>query len=207
MKPTARIAVALLLLCGAFLSGCQSNDNGKPADVTTPEQSVTTPQENTATPDPDTSELRSIYQDYLRTSWEDKDTSGYAFRDIDNDGTEELLVCSKGTEIIVFRYQTTVQEIGRYDYQTGTTRFLATDDYPGIFCFYVGGGNNSYDYISVENGTLKRELLWQDRFAWKDEGDPEREVYYTEDTAIISASKKAYAENADVDFQLINELK
>ena len=117
------------------------------------------------------------------------------------------LLNSKGTEIIVFRYQTTVREIGRYDYQTGTTRFLATDDYPGIFCFYVGGGNNSYDYISVENGTLKRELLWQDRFAWKDEGDPEREVYYTEDTAIISASKKAYAENADVDFQLINELK
>ena len=51
MKPTARIAVALLLLCGAFLSGCQSNDNGKPADFTSPEQSVTTPQESTSTSD------------------------------------------------------------------------------------------------------------------------------------------------------------
>ncbi len=47
MKPTARIAVALLLLCGAFLSGCQSNDNGKPADVTTPEESVSSPESTT----------------------------------------------------------------------------------------------------------------------------------------------------------------
>lgn len=46
MKHTTRITVTLLLLCGIILSGCQSNDNGKPADVTTPEQSVTAPQES-----------------------------------------------------------------------------------------------------------------------------------------------------------------
>ena len=49
MRHTTRITVTLLLLCGIILSGCQSNDNGKPADATTPEQSVTAPQESDET--------------------------------------------------------------------------------------------------------------------------------------------------------------
>ena len=76
MKSTARIVIALLLLCAAVLSGCQSRDNGKPADVTTPEQSVTTPQENTATPDPDSpwtlsdkSDIRIGDKTYCATSY------------------------------------------------------------------------------------------------------------------------------------------
>ena len=47
MKHRSRITVPLLLLCAALLSGCQTNSNDTPADVTTPEQSVTTPQEST----------------------------------------------------------------------------------------------------------------------------------------------------------------
>ncbi len=51
MKHRSRITVPLLLLCAALLSGCQTNSNDTPADVTTPEQSVATPQENTSTSD------------------------------------------------------------------------------------------------------------------------------------------------------------
>ena len=64
MKPTARIAIALLLLCGAVLSGCQAN-NGKPADVTTPQSSVTAPQGS----DP---EDRPIPDSNLTVSYKDK---------------------------------------------------------------------------------------------------------------------------------------
>lgn len=61
MKPTARIVIALLLLCAAVLSGCQANDNGKPADVTTPQESASasdrttepTPSSDSNTPQPD----------------------------------------------------------------------------------------------------------------------------------------------------------
>ncbi len=61
MKPTARIAIALLLLCAAVLSGCQSRDNGKTADVTTPQESASasdrttepTPSSDSNSPQPD----------------------------------------------------------------------------------------------------------------------------------------------------------
>ena len=61
MKSTARIVIALLLLCAAVLSGCQSRDNGKTADVTTPQESASasdrttepTPSSDSNSPQPD----------------------------------------------------------------------------------------------------------------------------------------------------------
>lgn len=96
--------------------------------------------------------------------------------DLDGDGIEELLI-NNNNILTVYGYQDRrVVKLDSYDYQTGTFEFYHTtiDEYeepifseplPGLFTRWVGGGQNHYGYLTLENGKLKHTPLWDENYA------------------------------------------
>ncbi len=121
---------------------------------------------------------------------------GYLFRDINGDGNDELIV-KKELEITVLNMVGGFYEIGSYNFRTGTLRLLESDKYPGIIVFTVGGGANRYRYMTIKEGKLAIEDVYNDYYAFDDVPDKE----LTNDKTLIDEALLAYQNNQDIDFK------
>ena len=112
----------------------------------------------------------------------------YFTKDIDGNGTEELIV-DQNTAMEVYTYQGTVKKVGAHDFITGTLLLHHTKDnkYPGIVYVTVGGGKNHFGYITITDGALRVIQAFDESYGI-DSGTTE----YTEDKDLIAAAKKAY---------------
>ena len=83
------------------------------------------------------------YREYLKNFADSSSEVYYLIRDIDNDGTKDLILSNKAS-LTIYTYTDSVKEVGSYDFITGTVRYLYSDnkDFPGIFYTTTGGGYN-----------------------------------------------------------------
>ena len=83
------------------------------------------------------------YTEYLKNFADSSSEVYYLIRDIDNDGTKDLIL-SNNASLTIYTYTDSVKEVGSYDFITGTVRDLYSDnkDFPGIFYTTTGGGYN-----------------------------------------------------------------
>ncbi len=125
---------------------------------------------------------------------------GFYVKDLDNNGVDELIVHHSGkVEISFYTFDGTVKLIEKHDFLTGTTRLLETNDeaYPGLICFTVGGGANHYVYLTIKDGKLSFEKIWDDNYSGTYD-TPTTE--YTTDKKLIEVSANAYNNNQDVNW-------
>lgn len=121
----------------------------------------------------------------------------YTYKDIDGDGTDELLI-HENTTLTVYTLANGVEMVGEYDFVTGTLRLLYSDDpnFPGIFYFTVGGGKDHYGYLTIKDGSLNFEKLWEYEYS----ADPVKIYEISPNKQLIEESKAAYEENRDIEF-------
>lgn len=136
-----------------------------------------------------------------------KNTFCFAIRDIDGDEVPELIQ-KNGLIITVYTYHDELVKIGRHDFESGTTRLLVSDDSscPGIFIFSVGGGYEWYEYMTVQDGKLAFEDLWNKDYSGisKILGKKRGKIEKTSsDEKLITESKKAYKKERDLTFKKI----
>ena len=152
-------------------------------------------------------EVQQAYTAYLKAFYEN-DSSGntvvFAQKDLDNNGVQELIVLTAGTEIQVYTFDGGVTELGGRDFMTGTLRLLFSDhpSYPGVIYFTVSGGLEQYGYLTVKDNALTYEKLWDEDYTgmYVEEGSRERVVEYSNDRELIAESKASYQENKDLAF-------
>jgi len=130
----------------------------------------------------------------------------YHLWDMDGDGAQELLLTDNGILTVYTLTADRVTEVDAYNYGTGSFRMLSSDDpkYPGILTFWVGGGANHYGYMTVKDGKLVNERLWEEAYSLP-ENDPGRVMEFSADKALIAISKTAYAQNRDLQFKILGE--
>ncbi len=158
-------------------------------------------------------EWKKAYEEKLNEIYEqEKEEVQFTFtvRNLDGNGAPELILCRRGVEITVYSYEQGIQEIGTYDFVSGTTVLLVTDhpSYPGIIYFHVGGGLEHYDYLSMVDQTLHTEELWNEDYSGiskKLGKDRERIQEVSEDAALIQESKKAYEARNELLFQKLEQ--
>ena len=125
-------------------------------------------------------------------------------KDLDGDAIPELIVKEK-LKLTVYRQNKEIEEVGSYNFATGTTRLFSSEsmNYPGIFYFYVSGGLNHYEYINIQDKELNIQELWNEDYSgiYKEMGE-EREVIekFSDDDKIIKESRDLYNNNCDLTF-------
>ncbi len=116
---------------------------------------------------------------------------GYAFKDIDGDGSEELLA-TQNTVVTAYDCKGEITEIGNIRFSTGTLQLLYTGDeeYPGIVTFTVGGGKNHYGYMTIKDGELVNDPICD--IDYSAATGRFEDVYYTRDERLIELARAAY---------------
>lgn len=149
----------------------------------------------TYSPNVDTPEGRA-YTEYVKNF---PDASGYTVKDLDNDGISELII-KKALTLTVYGYNGEIFEIGSNDFATGSLRLLYSKKYPGIISFTVGGGANHYRYVTVRDGELVIEDIWNDYYAYDGVVITVNTEEFTDDKTLIKESKLAYENYQDISF-------
>lgn len=145
---------------------------------------------------------KPLYDDFIRELAGNSREVYYSVKDIDGDRTEDLIVL-RNTALSVYTYTDEVMLVGEHDFMTGTVRFFYSDkeEFPGIFYFTVGGGLNHYGYMTVQNGALHLEQLWDEDYSgatdWED-----HVAEFSDDKALIQQSKALYEADKDIVFSL-----
>lgn len=144
----------------------------------------------------DTATVKS-YDELLEELKKSEKDIHYTYKDIDGDGTDELLI-QENTALTVYTLENGVKMVGQYDFVTGTLRLLYSDDpnCPGVFCFTVGGGKDHYDYLTIKDGSLNFEKLWEYEYS----ADPVKIYEISPNKELIEQSKFAYDNNRDIVF-------
>ncbi len=149
--------------------------------------------------EPEVIAYRNFLTGMVTTS--DEDLGGYEELDLDLDGTKELLH-NNNSILTVYGYQNRrVVKLDSFRYDTGTMAFyhtkpdpyeepVYTDPLPGLFTRWVGGGQNHYGYLTLENGKLVNTLLWDENYSSLPDTPPT--TNHTEDEKLIQASIIAY---------------
>ena len=144
----------------------------------------------------DTATVKS-YDELLEELKKSEKDIHYTYKDIDGNGTDELLI-HENTALTVYTLENGVEMVGQYDFVTGTLRLLYSDDpnCPGVFCFTVGGGKDHYDYLTIKDGSLNFEKLWEYEYS----ADPVKIYEISPNKELIEQSKFAYDNNRDIVF-------
>ena len=134
-----------------------------------------------------------VYTNFLNDYANDTELF-YFTKDIDNNGTEELII-RQNTGIEVYTYRDSVKKVGTHDFITGTVQLYHTNDkkYPGIVFVTVGGGKEHFGYITLTDGALTFQQIFDNDFSMI--SGKKEDVFYTDDEELIALSKKAYQEN------------
>ena len=136
-----------------------------------------------------------------------KNTNKFCFKDLDNNGVQELILLHEGTEMTVYTFDSTITEIGKYDFVTGTTKYLFSDNpsYPGIIYFYVGWGEYIYGYMTIEDNQLTLEELWIEDYASASIENPKITII-SDDTQLVEESKIVYQQDKNIEFFLLESI-
>ena len=140
------------------------------------------------------------YTEFVKTL---TDVHGYALKDLNGDGTLELIVKTPSVAITVYGYNGQVFEIGSHEFYTGSLRLLCSKAYSGIVAFTVGGGANLYQYLTVKNGELVIEDIWKDYYSYDGVNVTTRFESLTNDNSLIKHSAIAYNNGQDLQFNTL----
>ena len=153
-----------------------------------------------------TSSDKNLYDSFLSENYNDSPDSYYAYHDIDGNGTDELLI-SDNTTLTVYTVKNYVTEIGTHDFSTGTFQFFYSNnkDYPGIICFTAGGGMNRFSYITVKDGILNIEKIYDEDYSGILTDSENKIIPYSENDELINEIQKAYHTNLKLDFLPYNK--
>ena len=126
----------------------------------------------------------------------------YFYHDIDGDGTPELFVTE---DYRIDAYAVTDGQAAFLDsFTVGTSYFLydSGDDrqFPGLFYRTIGGGSYFYWYMTVKDGALLNELVWQDHYGLYEENNPLRTEIDTKDRALAARSAQLVKEEVMMTF-------
>lgn len=145
------------------------------------------------------------YIDFLMKMQNDSsEPQAFLVKDVNNNGVPELILCTHGTCLQVYAFEEgKLIEGGRHEFSTGTIRYFISEkeQYPGIFCYYVGGGFEHYCYLSFDE-ELKIEKLWNKDFTGiseKLEGRKKIENL-SDDKSLIEESKKVVEDGNEISF-------
>ncbi|MCM1244018.1 MAG: hypothetical protein NC293_00055 [Roseburia sp.] len=151
------------------------------------------------------------YADVLEEKQSDStEPQSFFVKDINNNGVPELIICAHGTCLQIYSFDTgELIDIGEHEFYTGTIRYLISEDeqYPGIFCYFVGGGFEHYCYLEY-NDNLEIKELWNKDFTGvsKSLGKKRKKIEnISEDKLLIKESKKVVKKNNDISFLKISE--
>lgn len=163
----------------------------------------TSTEKNQSSAMPLSEEWRVAYQNLLDELYGQKRSGRYyTVKDLDANGVPELII-KKGTELTVYSYEQGIKRFGSYDFLTGTTVLLVSDQpsYPGIFYFWVGGGLEHYGYLSLVGQQIHTEELWNEDFSGitKELGEDRGTILeISKDADLIRESKRAYQRKSEL---------
>jgi len=123
----------------------------------------------------------------------------FALKDLDNDGTPELLVDVNWGNVAVYTFNDGLIKVGNRNYLAGTFRMFFSDNpaYPGIFYFSVGGGLERYGYMTVKDNEFISEELWNEDYSgWRENRIEE----LSKDKGLIKESKNVYSKGNDIEW-------
>lgn len=125
----------------------------------------------------------------------------YSTKNIDGNGTEELILV-QNTVLEVYTYEGTVRKVGAHDFITGTLLLYHTNDnkYPGMVYVTVGGGKNHFGYITITDGALSVQQVFDDDYGMT--SGKKEDVFYTQDEDLIALCKKAYQDKNGVGYSI-----
>ena len=143
------------------------------------------------------------YTEYLKNFADSSSEVYYLIRDIDNDGTPDLIL-PDNTSLKIYTYTDSVKEVGSYDFITGTVQYLYSDnkDFPGIFYTTTGGGYNHYGYITVKDGKVTTEDLWKEDFSGIS-GKKNKIEDLSENKALVDESKSVSQKEQKINFEVM----
>lgn len=144
----------------------------------------------------------TAYSSYLNEMYKNSkvpDGLYYFCKNIDGAGTPELIVCTFGGPTVYAFNDGAVEEIGIYAGEGGSNRLFYSEDpaYPGIFTFWIGGGSDHYEYMTVQDGKLSTIKLWKKHYSDRKERDSIEE--FSSDKQMIRESKRVYKNDQDID--------
>jgi len=130
----------------------------------------------------------------------------FVLKDLDNDGTSELVIMTNWMNVAVYTYSDGLMKIGSRNFASGTTRLFFSDNpaYPGIFFFFVGGGLEHYGYISIKDNQFIYEDLWNEDYSgfFVERDGRNRIEELSNDKELIEESRIVYRENNDIDWMV-----
>lgn len=143
------------------------------------------------------------YTEYLKNFADSSSEVYYLIRDIDNDGTKDLIL-SNNASLTIYTYTDSVKEVGSYDFITGTVQYLYSDnkDFPGIFYTTTGGGYNHYGYMTVKDGKVTTEDLWKEDFSGIS-GEKNKIEDLSENKALVDESKSVSQKEQKINFEVM----
>ena len=156
-------------------------------------------------------ELEEAYKSFLDNLYRKKNSSkgnyflSFLLRDMDSDSIPDLII-KKNTKFIIYTYTDKVVKVGKTGEFGGTGRYFYSNKslYPGIFCFWVGGGYEHYGYIYIENNHVIFQELWNEDFTGISKilgKNREKIEEISSDKQIIDESKIVYDENQELVFR------
>lgn len=142
------------------------------------------------------------YAAVLESLYDAEQDKSYAVKDIDGDGMEELLVLDATMAVTVYN---TTGMIGSHTFSTESLRLLDTENaaYPGVICFTVGSGLHHYQYLTVREGKMVVEMLWQFNYSGISAFGSNSTREYSEDKQLMEAARLAYEKDFDIPFYTI----
>lgn len=104
----------------------------------------------------------------------------------------------------IYTYTDSVKEVGSYDFVTGTTEYLYSDnkDFPGIFYTTTGGGYNHCGYLTVKDGKVITEDLWEEDFSGIS-GEKYKIEDLSENKALVDESKAVSKKGQRINFEIM----
>ncbi len=141
-----------------------------------------------------------VYREFLEQKKTETPNLSYALRDLDGDGTDELLLLN-GCVLTVYGWKNEVVLIDSQDFVTGTLQLYYSNktQYPGIISYTVGGGMDHYSYWTVKDGKLTEEKICDKDYSGVF-GEVGAVTAFTEDQTLVEEALNAEKQGQTISF-------
>lgn len=147
-----------------------------------------------------------VFREFVIQKHEEVGHTRFLIRDIDGDGTDELLTMNReGYSIYGYNERASKGEdkiirLGNRIKSITSDRFFFSDKekYPGVFV-YSGQAVKTYTYLTLKNDKMICQKLWDDDSIGLYE-ERDRIVEYTQDKELIKEAQRLYDKNMDIEW-------